>query len=118
MVNSETCFLQVKKIPEPIPAARASNEPMMPVLVHTTLIRDQNGLGFSIAGGKSSPPFKDNTDVSYRQPIVEFYIYDAESHVAIDINCQCYRPYTFHESRMVASRRKMENCWSAIKLYR
>ncbi|KAG8323738.1 hypothetical protein J6590_001487 [Homalodisca vitripennis] len=29
-------------------------------MVHTTLIRDQNGLGFSIAGGKGCPPFKDN----------------------------------------------------------
>lgn len=37
---------------------------MVPVLVHTTLIRDQNGLGFSIAGGEGSPSFKDNSDVS------------------------------------------------------
>lgn len=36
---------------------------MVSVLVHTTLIRDQNGLGFSIAGGEGSPPFKDNSDV-------------------------------------------------------
>lgn len=28
------------------------------VLVHTTLIRDGQGLGFFIAGGKGSPPFK------------------------------------------------------------
>lgn len=32
-------------------------------IVSTTLIRDQNGLGFSIAGGKGCPPFKDNSDV-------------------------------------------------------
>lgn len=36
---------------------------MVSVLFHTTLIRDQNGLGFSIAGGEGSPPFKDNSDV-------------------------------------------------------
>jgi len=36
---------------------------MVSVLFHTTLIRDQNGLGFSIAGGEGSPPFKDNNDV-------------------------------------------------------
>lgn len=38
---------------------------MVSVLVHTTLIRDQNGLGFSIAGGEGSPPFKDNSDVRF-----------------------------------------------------
>lgn len=36
------------------------------VSVHTTLIRDQNGLGFSIAGGKGSPPFKAKSDVSFK----------------------------------------------------
>lgn len=37
------------------------------VTLHTTLIRDQigQGLGFSIAGGKSSPPFKDGSDGIY-----------------------------------------------------
>lgn len=38
---------------------------MVSVLVHTTLIRDQNGLGFSIAGGEGSPAFKDNSDVRH-----------------------------------------------------
>ncbi|BFF92120.1 protein lap4 [Drosophila madeirensis] len=34
------------------------------IQLHTTLIRDQigQGLGFSIAGGKGSPPFKDDCD--------------------------------------------------------
>lgn len=34
------------------------------ITLHTTLIRDtvSQGLGFSIAGGKGSPPFKDNSD--------------------------------------------------------
>ncbi|XP_077288185.1 scribble planar cell polarity protein isoform X3 [Arctopsyche grandis] len=35
------------------------------VLVHTTLIRDGQGLGFSIAGGKGSPPFKDGSEAIY-----------------------------------------------------
>ncbi|KAJ6637155.1 Protein lap4 [Pseudolycoriella hygida] len=37
------------------------------VTLHTTLIRDQigHGLGFSIAGGKGSPPFKDGSDGIY-----------------------------------------------------
>lgn len=34
------------------------------ITLHTTLIRDQigQGLGFSIAGGKGSPPYKDGCD--------------------------------------------------------
>ncbi|KAL1123176.1 hypothetical protein AAG570_002263, partial [Ranatra chinensis] len=39
--------------------------------VYTTLIRDQNGLGFSIAGGKGCPPYKDNTDSIYISRITE-----------------------------------------------
>lgn len=37
------------------------------VTLHTTLIRDQigQGLGFSIAGGQGSPPFKDGSDGIY-----------------------------------------------------
>lgn len=54
----------MKRIPEPITSLKSSSEPMVSVLFHTTLIRDQNGLGFSIAGGEGSPPFKDNSDVS------------------------------------------------------
>lgn len=42
-------------------------EIMHKVTLHTTLIRDQigQGLGFSIAGGKGSPPFKDGSDGIY-----------------------------------------------------
>ncbi|XP_012271241.1 protein lap4 isoform X3 [Orussus abietinus] len=73
--NGESCTthdtMKAKKSIEPIPAARSSGEPMVPVLVHTTLIRDQNGLGFSIAGGKSSPPFKDNTDAVFISRITD-----------------------------------------------
>uniref|UniRef100_A0A2A4JNU0 PDZ domain-containing protein n=1 Tax=Heliothis virescens TaxID=7102 RepID=A0A2A4JNU0_HELVI len=48
-----------------------STEPYIPpvyqqkVLVHTTLIRDGAGLGFSIAGGKGSPPYRDDSDAIY-----------------------------------------------------
>lgn len=35
------------------------------VLVHTTLIRDGAGLGFSIAGGKGPPPYRDDSDAIY-----------------------------------------------------
>ena len=31
-------------------------------IIHTTLIRDENGLGFSIAGGKGATPYKDNVE--------------------------------------------------------
>lgn len=42
-------------------------EIMHKITLHTTLIRDQigQGLGFSIAGGKGSPPFKDGSDGIY-----------------------------------------------------
>ncbi|XP_063995434.1 protein lap4-like isoform X3 [Diachasmimorpha longicaudata] len=61
---------KVKKIPEPLPVMR-TEEPLVPVLVHTTLIRDQNGLGFSIAGGKGSQPAKDNTDAIFISRITD-----------------------------------------------
>ncbi|KAF4528158.1 hypothetical protein B566_EDAN016922 [Ephemera danica] len=52
----------------PAAAAAVPDKPDGKVLrremVHTTLIRDSNGLGFSIAGGKGSPYFKENSDVS------------------------------------------------------
>ncbi|XP_029045611.2 protein lap4 isoform X3 [Osmia bicornis bicornis] len=63
--------IKPKKIPEPICSTRAGSEPMVSVLVHTTLIRDQNGLGFSIAGGEGSPPFKDNSDAIYISRITD-----------------------------------------------
>jgi hypothetical protein len=50
-----------KKIPEPIKTSRDVETRKQ--TVHTTLIRDQNGLGFSISGGKGSPPYKDKSDV-------------------------------------------------------
>ena len=49
-----------KKIPEPIKSSRDETRKQT---VHTTLIRDQNGLGFTISGGKGSPSYTDNSDV-------------------------------------------------------
>ncbi|XP_026668328.1 protein lap4 isoform X4 [Ceratina calcarata] len=64
--------VKAKKIPEPISSTKSGgSESMVSVLVHTTLIRDQNGLGFSIAGGEGSPPFKDNSDAIYISRITE-----------------------------------------------
>ncbi|XP_032295240.1 protein lap4 isoform X10 [Drosophila virilis] len=47
--------------------------PLSFIQLHTTLIRDQigQGLGFSIAGGKGSPPFKDDCDGIFISRITE-----------------------------------------------
>ncbi|XP_047097582.1 protein lap4 isoform X9 [Schistocerca piceifrons] len=58
-----------KKIPEPIQPVK--NAEVRKQTVYTTLIRDQNGLGFSIAGGKGSPPYKDSSDAIYISRITE-----------------------------------------------
>lgn len=47
-------LLQVKKI------STSEDVEVIKQMVHTTLIRDQNGLGFSIAGGKGCPAFKES----------------------------------------------------------
>ena len=52
-------------------AKQPSSDPLVPILVHTTLIRDQNGLGFSIAGGKGSPPYKPNSDAIFISRITD-----------------------------------------------
>lgn len=44
---------------------------MNKALVHTTLIRDSRGLGFSIAGGKGSQPFKSDSDAIFVSRITE-----------------------------------------------
>jgi len=58
-INSIYIFLKNRKTPDPLKELDLTKKQ----LVYTTLIRDQNGLGFSIAGGKGCPPFKDNTEV-------------------------------------------------------
>ena len=65
-------ILQQKKIPEPLTSVKQQTpDPLVPVLVHTTLIRDQNGLGFSIAGGKGSPAYKPNSDAIFISRITD-----------------------------------------------
>jgi len=43
--------------PPPLPPI-SNNVETKKIMVHTTLIRDSRGLGFSIAGGQGSQPFK------------------------------------------------------------
>lgn len=47
--------------------------PLSYITLHTTLIRDQigQGLGFSIAGGRGSPPYKDGCDGIFISRITE-----------------------------------------------
>lgn len=52
-------YIKNRKTPEPLKELDSTKKQ----IVYTTLIRDQNGLGFSIAGGKGCTPFKDNTEV-------------------------------------------------------
>nr|XP_017037715.1 titin isoform X10 [Drosophila kikkawai] len=70
------------QIAEPAVAAAAApnglllngkEAPLSFIQLHTTLIRDQigQGLGFSIAGGKGSPPFKDDCDGIFISRITE-----------------------------------------------
>nr|CAD7439037.1 unnamed protein product [Timema bartmani] len=59
-----------KKIPDPLQVPRGDLE-VRKQTVHTTLIRDQNGLGFSIAGGKGSPSFKPSSDAIYISRLTE-----------------------------------------------
>ncbi|CAH1966405.1 unnamed protein product [Acanthoscelides obtectus] len=53
------------------------------VLVHTTLIRDSRGLGFSIAGGKGSQPFKADSDAIYVSRITDGGVADKDGKLAI-----------------------------------
>lgn len=63
-------YCSVSVLQPSIVSESTKNVEMRKQIVQTTLIRDQNGLGFSIAGGKGCPPFKDNSDVS--QPFFTF----------------------------------------------
>lgn len=60
------------RVPSPINTLAAADDgAMRKVLVHTTLIRDSRGLGFSIAGGRGSQPFKTGSDAVYVSRITE-----------------------------------------------
>lgn len=64
---------QEHRVPSPLPPSTQSNDEMLfqKMLIHTTLIRDSRGLGFSIAGGRGSQPFKANSDSIYISRITE-----------------------------------------------
>ncbi|XP_050665192.1 protein lap4 isoform X4 [Leptidea sinapis] len=69
-------LVPVKQAPSPTGPRRPHADPPLTkpyvppayqqkVLVHTTLIRDGAGLGFSIAGGGGSPPYRHDSDALY-----------------------------------------------------
>ncbi|KAL4711440.1 hypothetical protein ACJJTC_016194 [Scirpophaga incertulas] len=65
MVTTETYHRLQASPPPPSTAPYIPPVYQQKVLVHTTLIRDGAGLGFSIAGGKGSPPYRDDSDAIY-----------------------------------------------------
>lgn len=73
--------------PSPVPPAPLTieNEPpaTQKVLLHTTLIRDSRGLGFSIAGGKGSQPFKAESDAIYISRITDGGVADKDGKLAV-----------------------------------
>lgn len=58
------------RIPSPLPPI-TDDLVTHKMLIHTTLIRDSRGLGFSIAGGKGSQPFKADSDAVFVSRITE-----------------------------------------------
>ncbi|KAI4457790.1 discs large [Holotrichia oblita] len=64
-----------RRVTTPVPPPPLNTEensvPLQKVLIHTTLIRDSRGLGFSIAGGRGSPPFKVDSDAIFVSRITE-----------------------------------------------
>lgn len=72
--------------PSPIPAPiTIENEPptTQKVLIHTTLIRDSRGLGFSIAGGKGSQPFRADSDAVYISRITDGGVADKDGKLIV-----------------------------------
>ncbi|KAJ2947504.1 hypothetical protein O0L34_g17292 [Tuta absoluta] len=63
-VTTET-YQRLQGSPPPITQPYVPPAYQQKVLVHTTLIRDGAGLGFSIAGGKGSPPYREDSDAIY-----------------------------------------------------
>lgn len=56
-----------------LPPAPAQSGEMTVIrhIIHTTLIRNKNGLGFSISGGKGSTPYKEDSDSVFISRIFE-----------------------------------------------
>ncbi|XP_031338228.1 protein lap4 isoform X1 [Photinus pyralis] len=80
-VNSGTNVKPEPRIPSPLPT---NDEVVLhKILIHTTLIRDTRGLGFSIAGGKGSPPFKADNDSVYISRITEGGVAQKDGKLAV-----------------------------------
>lgn len=83
-VTSSTNKRDLQKVPSPLPPPLPNNEMVLhKMLIHTTLIRDTRGLGFSIAGGKGSPPFKSDSDAVYVSRITEGGVAQKDGKLAI-----------------------------------
>lgn len=66
-----TTVTTTKRIPSPLPPQIEEDQVLQTVQISTTLIRDSRGLGFSIAGGKGSPPFKADSDAIFVSRITD-----------------------------------------------
>ncbi|XP_072380003.1 uncharacterized protein scrib isoform X2 [Diabrotica undecimpunctata] len=80
---SLTNTLNKSAIPPPLPPQLEEEVPLQKVLVHTTLIRDSKGLGFSIAGGKGSQPFKADSDAIYISRITDGGVADRDAKLSV-----------------------------------
>ncbi|XP_074033149.1 scribble planar cell polarity protein isoform X6 [Leptinotarsa decemlineata] len=69
--------------PPPLPPPLEDDIAFQKVLIHTTLIRDSRGLGFSIAGGKGSQPFKADSDAIYISRITDGGVADKDGKLAV-----------------------------------
>lgn len=76
--------------PPPLPPPfEDDNIEMQKILVHTTLIRDSRGLGFSIAGGKGSESFKSGSDAIYISRITEGGVADRDGKLLVGDRVVC-----------------------------
>ncbi|KAK5649495.1 hypothetical protein RI129_000524 [Pyrocoelia pectoralis] len=82
--SGDTTAIPIKtepRIPSPLPT---NDEVVLhKILIHTTLIRDTRGLGFSIAGGKGSPPFKTDNDSVYISRITDGGVAQKDGKLAV-----------------------------------
>ncbi|KAG5875963.1 hypothetical protein JTB14_034384 [Gonioctena quinquepunctata] len=69
--------------PPPLPPPLDDDVVLQKVLIHTTLIRDSRGLGFSIAGGKGSQPFKADSDAIYISRITDGGVADKDGKLSL-----------------------------------
>ncbi|XP_065157658.1 protein lap4-like isoform X4 [Atheta coriaria] len=72
------------KIPSPLPPLVSDDDVAVKrVSIHTTLIRDSRGLGFSIAGGKGSPAFKGDSDAIFVSRITDGGVAQKDGKLAV-----------------------------------